>query len=101
MIKNIYFQCQTCGDIVAKFMDDQYASGLLQTLGCVHCGGKTFKETEYKKSNKPGQIKTKLKDNRGTDREKYMSKDYKDIRSEINRVHKDKKGLYGKNKDYL
>ena len=92
MIRNIYFKCTTCGNVVTKFMDDAYKDNV--KLECEHCGGKDFTLTD-KIDTTPIKIKGKVKDYRGLDKEKYMSQEYKDIRSEIFRVHKERKGLLG------
>lgn len=94
MIKNVYFKCCTCGETITKFMDSAYKDEVIKTLVCEHCGGKDFVFTDNV-STTPTKIKNKVKDYRGLDKEKYMSQEYKDIRSEIHRVHNEKRGLLG------
>ena len=94
MIKNVYFKCSTCGNVITKFMDSAYKEEVLQTLTCEHCGGKDFTLTD-KMDTTPTKIKCKVKDYRGLDKEKYMSQEYKDIRNEKHRVHNEKRGLLG------
>jgi ribosomal protein L33 len=94
MIKNLYFKCETCGNVVTKFMDSVYKDEVLKSLVCEHCGGNNFVLTTNV-STTPTKIKNKVKDYRGLDKEKYMSQEYKDIRENINRVHKEKRGLLG------
>lgn len=95
MNKNCYFRCSTCGYIITKFMDSRHAEEVLTNLICPHCGGKEFKITDGNTQKPNKKLKNKLRDYRGLDKEKYMSQDYKDIRKEINRVHKERKGLLG------
>ena len=94
MIKNLYFKCETCGNVVTKFMDSAYKDEVLNSLVCEHCGGNNFVLTTSV-STTPTKIKNKVKDYRGLDNEQYMSQEYKDIRENINRVHKEKRGLLG------
>ena len=94
MIKNIYFKCQTCGDVITKYMDSQFADEQLKSLTCNNCGSDKFVIADN--DNKaPIKVKNKVRDNRAIDKEKYMSQEYKDIRSEINRVHRERKGVLG------
>ncbi|MBO7044275.1 hypothetical protein J6W34_07145 [bacterium] len=92
MIRNIYFKCETCGNVETRFMDDVYKDNV--KLTCEHCGGTSFQETD-KLETTPIKLNNRVRDNRAIDKEKYMSQEYKDIRSEINRVHKEKRGLLG------
>lgn len=95
MIKNIYFKCETCGNVITKFMDSVYKDEVLNSLECEHCGGHKFVITD-KLETKPIKLNNnKVKDYRALDKEKYMSQEYKDIRENINRVHKEKRGLLG------
>lgn len=94
MIRNVYFKCKLCGEVITKYMDDAYINNALDSLVCFNCGGKDFIETKTDNIN-PIKIKNKVRDNRAIDKEKYMSREYKDIRSEINRVHRERKGVLG------
>lgn len=94
MIRNVYFKCDLCGDIITKYMDDKYINDALTNLSCHNCGGKNFIETKND-DVKPIKVKNRVRDNRAIDKEKYMSNEYKDIRKEINRIHRERKGVLG------
>lgn len=94
MIKNCYFKCSTCGEIITKYMDSQYQQEALNNLTCNNCGSNDFTITDSDVI-KTIKVKNKVRDNRAIDKERYMSQEYKDIRANINRVHKERKGLLG------
>ena len=99
MVKNCYFQCKLCGEIKCCFVDDAYIEGVLKNIECDKCGSKEFvKISNASKQPVKVKIKNELKDNRSINREKYISQEYKDKRAEIDRVHKQKQGLLGKDK---
>lgn len=95
MIKNCYFKCFTCGENFVRFMESNSLDNYLNKFKCPHCGGDKFEITEGTPKKIKKVLHNQVKDYRGLDKEKYMSQEYKDIRNEINRVHKEKKGLLG------
>lgn len=100
MIKNCYFRCKTCGEIITKYIDNKYASDIMSKLVCDNCGDNKFEITTENKISQVKLNKNKVRDNRSINKEKYMSQSYKDIRQEINRVHKERKGLLGERRIY-
>lgn len=100
MVKNCYFQCKTCGHIECKFIDDCYIEGVIKGIICDNCGSNTFIHISDASKINEGKVKIKntLKDNRSINKEKYISQEYKDKRAEIDRVHRQKTGLLGKDK---
>lgn len=100
MVKNCYFQCKTCGHIECRFVDDKYIEGVMKGIICDNCGGNQFISISEASKLDESRVKIKntLKDNRSINKEKYISQEYKDKRAEINRIHKEKKGLVGKDK---
>ena len=94
MLQNCYFKCKNCEHIEVKYIDNKYSQNVLNNIICSECNSKEFEITET--DNQKYDVKySKVKDNRALDKEKYMSQTYKDVRKEINRIHKERKGLLG------
>jgi hypothetical protein len=99
MIKNIYYKCKNCDNIIIKYIDEKYKDNI--SIICHECNNNEFDIVDSNKLEINVKLKNNLKDYKALDKSKYMSNEYKDIKNEIKRVHIDKKGLLGDKRKYL